>query len=253
MNNAQLSSKSQKFLEDLRVYLFSSGKNSEEIDEITEELEVHLSEAEKNGKPIEKIVGKSPKEYMKMISNEMVNDYRTWFTYICLIVFGSFAITIFPDLMGGSLSYSVLEIIGHLVIAALFIASVFTGFKYLAAHRTSFKKQVVLLGGIATLPIVLFVGLIYLNQVIDTPALHFGQTGSLIIGILASLIIIGVSIWAQSWVLVMIVALVTLPDFLLSRTSLSEDTQFMIQPLIIIAGFAVYLWLSHSAEKTKQR
>lgn len=42
-----LSSKSKSFLEDLRVYLFSSGKNSDGIESIVEELEVHLMEAEK--------------------------------------------------------------------------------------------------------------------------------------------------------------------------------------------------------------
>ncbi|MFG6147390.1 HAAS domain-containing protein [Halobacillus sp. B23F22_1] len=248
MNYAQLSTKSQKFLEDLRVYLFSSGKNSDEIEEITEELEVHLREAEKHGKPIEKVVGTSPKEYMEMISAEMVIAYRTWFKYICLIILGSFSITIFPDLMEGSLSYSVLELVGHLIIAALFIAAVFTGFKYLAASHASFNKQVFLLGGIALLPIVLFVGLIYFNRVIDTPIIYFGQPGSLVIGIIATLVILGVSIWAQSWILVFIVALITLPDYFLSLTSLHQETQFIIQPLIVIVGFAVYLWLSHQAE-----
>lgn len=39
--NTQLSAKSKKFLEDLRVYLFSSGKNEDETEEVIEELEVH--------------------------------------------------------------------------------------------------------------------------------------------------------------------------------------------------------------------
>ena len=35
----QLSDKSKKFIDDLRLYLFSSGKNDQEIKEIAEELE----------------------------------------------------------------------------------------------------------------------------------------------------------------------------------------------------------------------
>ena len=38
----ELSDKSRKFIDDLRLYLFSSGKNDQEIREIAEELEDHL-------------------------------------------------------------------------------------------------------------------------------------------------------------------------------------------------------------------
>ncbi|MDY0395822.1 hypothetical protein RWE15_17270 [Virgibacillus halophilus] len=139
-NGWQLSHESKTFLENLRVYLFSNGKNPKEIEEITEELEIHLLEAEKDGKSIEKIIGKSPKEYMEMLSNEMVIDYRTWMKYICLIIFGSFSFTIFPDLLNGNLSYSILEIFGHILIGIIFIAAVLTGFKLTATTPQSVKK-----------------------------------------------------------------------------------------------------------------
>src|SRR5690625_4310577 len=102
-NEFQLSKKSQELLGNLRVYLLSTGKNSDEIDEIKTELETHLIEAEQKGKPIEKIIGKSSKDYMEAVSNEMDIDYRTWMKYIVLIIFGSFTFTIYPDLMQGNL------------------------------------------------------------------------------------------------------------------------------------------------------
>lgn len=147
-NELKPSKKGQEFLENLRVYLFSSGKQWDEIEGILNELEIHLSEAEKNGKSIEKIIGKSPKEYMEMVSIEMVIDYRTWFKYICIIIFGSFSVTIFPELLEGNLSYSVLEIIGHIVIGAIFIASVFTGFKFISTTNQSLKIQGLILAEI---------------------------------------------------------------------------------------------------------
>ncbi len=199
MNEFKLSNKSKSFLENLRLYLFSSGKNPEEIEEIAEELEVHLLEAEKSGKPIDKIIGKSPKEYMEMVSKEMIIDYRTWIKYICLIVFGSFSFTIFPDLLEGNLSYSVLEIVGHIVIGAIFIISIFKGFKYISTTNHSLKIQGLILVIIMLLPIVLFVGLIYLNRAINTPIIHFGNTGSMIIGVIAVLFIISMSFWGKSW------------------------------------------------------
>ncbi|MFC4387957.1 DUF1129 family protein [Gracilibacillus marinus] len=172
-NNMQLSRKSQDFLDNLRIYLFSSGKKSDEIDAIVEELENHLSEAEKNGKSVDKIIGNSRKEYMKMISDEMVVDYRTMFKYICVVVFGSFSFTVFLDLLNGNLAYSILEMIGHITIAAIFIATILIGFKYISTV-TSLTKQIMVYVGIALLPMVLFIGLIYLNKAIATPVIHFG-------------------------------------------------------------------------------
>lgn len=250
-NELQLSKKSQDFLENLRLYLFSSGKNSDEIDDIVGELEVHLSEAEKNGKSIEKIIGKSPKEYMKMISNEMIIDYRTWFKYICLIILGSFSFTIFPDLLKGNLSYSVLEIIGQILIGIIFIASVFTGFKYISTVSKSIGKQGIVLVSISILPIALFVGLIYLNKAIDTPVIHFGSTASLIIGLIMLLFIIGVSIWAKTWMLIIIMALLTLPDYLLNLTSMQYETKLIVSTIITFGGIAIYLWMFTKFEKNK--
>ncbi|MGY0693695.1 HAAS domain-containing protein [Virgibacillus sp. FSP13] len=250
-NDLKLSNKSKTFLENLRLYLFSSGKNSDEIDEIIEELEIHLTEAEENGKPIEKIIGKSPKEYMQMVSNEMVIDYRTWIGYICLIVFGSFSVTIYPDLMEGNLSYSVLEIVGHVVIGAIFIVSVFTGFKYLSTTNQSIKKQGLILIAIVVHPMALFVGLIYINRAVETPIIHFSNTGSLMIGVITALFIIGISFWAKTWILTIIVALLTLPDYLLSLTPLEDKTQLIISPWITFGAIAIYFWISYRLEKNK--
>lgn len=250
-NELKLSKKSKEFLENLRVYLFSSGKQEDEIEGIVNELEIHLSEAEKNGKSIEKIIGKSPKEYMEMVSNEMVIDYRTWIKYICIIIFGSFSFTIFPDLLAGDLSYSVLEIIGHIVIAAIFIASVFTGFKHISTTNHPPIIQGLILSGIVALPIALFVGLIYLNRAFATPIIHFGNMSSIIIGVITALFIIGVSIWAKSWSLIIIMSLLTIPDYLLNLTTLQYETQLIISTIITFGGIAIYLWILFKFEKSK--
>lgn len=246
-----LSEKSKDFLENLRLYLFSSGKNSGEIKEIVEELEVHLYEAEQNGKSVEKIIGNSPKEYMEMISDEMTIDYKTSIKYICLIIFGSFSFRIFPDLLEGNLSYSVLEIAGHIVIGAIFVASIIIGFKYLSTRKQTFKKIIITLIPIMVLPIALFVGLLFLNHSVETPMIQFGHTGSLIVAAVTGIFLIGVSIWAKTWVMVVVVALLTLPDYFLSMTSLSDKMQLMISPWITFAGIAIYLWISFKLEKKR--
>lgn len=250
-NELKLSNKSKEFLDNLRIYLFSSGKKSDEIDDIVEELEIHLHEAERNGKPIEKVIGKTPEAYMEMISDEMMIDYRTWIKYIWLIIFGAFSVTIFMDLLEGNLNYSILEIVGDLIITAIFIATVFTGFKYLSKNNLSKKIQWFILFGIAILPIALFVGLMYLNKIIETPIIHFGHTGSLIIGIIAILFLICMSYWAKTWILIILMALLALPGMILNQTSLQYETQLIVGQIITLGGIVIYLWIASKLEKSK--
>lgn len=250
-NEGILSEQSQTFIENLRVYLFSSGKNSDETEDIIEELKSHLFEAEKSGKPIEKIIGSSPKEYMEMISDEMVIDYRTWSKYILLIIIGSFSITIIKDVFGGALSYSVLEIVGYIIITALFLFSVLKGFKYISTMKQSIWKQIGILLPIVMLPSALFFGLIFLNRAVNTPMIHFGNTASMVIGIITTLFIIGMSIWAKTWILIVVVAFIALPNYVLNQTSLSYETQLILEPIIMFGGIGIYLWVSTILERKK--
>lgn len=251
--NGNLSKESEQFLEDLRVYLFSSGKNSEEIDEIVDELEIHLTEAEKNGKSIEKIIGKSPKEYMEMVSNEIKIDFHLGMKYILLIIFGAFAIMILPDVLEGNVAYSVIKIVGNVLIMLIFLAMIFTVFRYISTHAVSPKMQAVPIGGIVLLNMGMFFGLIYLDRAVDSPVLRFGTIGSYVIGIVAVLFIIGMSIWAKTSILIVIVALLTLPDYVLAQTSLSYETQLTTSSFIMVAGVAIYLGIVYLKEKRDEK
>ncbi|MGG1574580.1 hypothetical protein [Fictibacillus sp. NRS-1165] len=87
----ELSKQSQEFLQNLRLYLFSSGRKKSEIEEITEELGDHLREAERNGKSITHIIGQSPEQYMESIAKEMKVDYFGWSKVIPVLISGAFA------------------------------------------------------------------------------------------------------------------------------------------------------------------
>ncbi|GAF13916.1 membrane protein [Bacillus sp. JCM 19045] len=125
MTTINLSQESNRFIEDLRVYLYSSGKKESEIHEIIEELEVHLFEAEANGKSIEQVVGNSPKLYMESISKEMKTDHRGWLKIIPIIFLGGLSYSILGDLLSqGTLSYSILLLVGLVLNFLLFFFGV---------------------------------------------------------------------------------------------------------------------------------
>lgn len=192
-----LSRKSQRFLDDLRTYLFTNRKNLADVDEIINDLENHLYEAERNGKPIEKVVGRSPREYMEMVYGELATDNKNWFKYICLIVFGSFSFMIFPDIMSLNLSFSVLEIGSHIVISTMFILLAFAYFKYNAIKDNPISKRVILQLGMVLLLSVISFSIIYLNKYIDSPIIHFSPIGSLLVAVIMGLFLIGLVKWAS--------------------------------------------------------
>lgn len=249
----ELSKKSKTFLEDLRVYLFASGKKFDDVDEILGELESHLIEAEKNGKAIEQVIGNSPKEYMEMISDEMPEDKPGWVMYTILIIVGALAFTVIPDLLQGNIAYSLLEVIGHIVIVLTFVAAILVGFKYISTTNQTFKMKALTMVGIGVLPIGLFIGLIYLNNAIATPIIHFGNTGTYILAGIMALFIIGISIWARTWLLIFILALLTLPDYLMTFTPFSEEIQLILGTVITFGGLFCYILISSKLQKDKSK
>ena len=74
----KLSKEAETFVENLYLYLLTTGKKEKEIKEIVEELTDHLQEAEANGKNISEITGDSPKAYMESLAKEMQTDLIEW-------------------------------------------------------------------------------------------------------------------------------------------------------------------------------
>jgi uncharacterized membrane-anchored protein len=240
----ELSDKSRKFIDDLKLYLFSSGKNDQEIKEIAEELEDHLYEAERNGKSIDQIVGASPKEYMVSISNEMKIDYRAWAKYIPLIFIGAMSFSVFGDLLQGTLSYSILAILGTILHCSIFIAGLAIAFRFIASHQVSKVKEFFIL----LLPIfisMLFIGgVIVADSIYPTPVFHFGILGSSLIGLFFLAFVVLFSICAKTAVLPVILIALLLPTNLLSFTSFNDVLQLILGTVItyfLIGGYLLYV------------
>lgn len=246
-----LSKESRKFVDDLRLYLLSSGKNSREVEEIVHELEVHLMESEKEGKPIEKIIGQTPKEYMEQLSDEMSNDYLGWIKYLPIIALGAFSFIIIGDAIHGELVYSMLQLVGYPATLLLFIFGLMYVFKYVAGNSLSKVKETFMFLCIGVLPITLFVGLIVLDRALDTPLVHLGSTGSLIVTSLAIITIILLSLWSKTWILIILSLIMFMPEVILEQTAIQEGTKGMLNLFITTFGIAIYLFISTKSDKNK--
>ncbi|WP_083954083.1 HAAS domain-containing protein [Virgibacillus siamensis] len=252
MEEHQLTDQSKKFIDDLRLYLFSSGKNNQEINEIAEELEDHLVDAELNGKSIQHIVGSSPQEYMTSISNEMTNDYKAWAKYVPLIVMGAISSPVLGDVMEGTLSYSLLQIIGTTLYSIIFMVGVFTTFRYVAKKQLSKAAEFLLLLIPTFISILFFIGLITADMFYQTPTIEFGMLGSVITGIILIVFVILFSIWAKTAILPVVLIALQLPTFLLSFTSFSEEMRLVTGMLLTYLLIGAYLFFEFKRLKRKE-
>ena len=245
----QLSQKSTKFIDDLKLYLFTSGKKDVEIEEIVHELEDHLYDAELNGKTIEQIIGSSPKDYMQSISKEIKTDYKGWAKYIPMIIVASMSFIVFRDLLSGTLRYGILSIIGSIIYSLLYFAGVMTAFRYIASRQVSRKKEMFILL-LPTVLSTLFISGIFLVDLLDpSPAVHFGIIGSSIIGILFLGFNIFFSIWAKTAILPVTLLALILPEAALAQSSFGEITQIIFSMITTYIIIGIYLYMILRREK----
>lgn len=241
-----LSKESQSFLENLRLYLISNGKDDEEINAIVEELEDHLMEAESRGKTVDDIIGRSPKQYMKQLSDEMVTNKREWFKHILMIIVGFTAFSILTDAINGHISYSIMEIIGSIIICLVSIFSIRKAFQYVSTTNfLSIKKEFTLYTIIGLLPIILFIGLTYLDRLVKTPIFYFSDMGTIMIVVLSIGILIGMSLWAKTWVVFIMLALLIIPDFIIDHIDVQPGIKLVLSTLITFGGITIYLMFNH--------
>lgn len=246
-----ISMESRDFLENLRVYLISSGKKEIEINEIIEELEDHLYEAEKNGKNIDDIIGKSPKEYMEQVANEISFDLKGLVKYIPIVMLGAFAFILTGKAIRGSIEFSILDLVGYPLIFLLYLLITASVFKYVSSRQLTKIKERILLGTTSLFPLVLFMVLLYLNSSINTPVVEFGMIGNIVAISCATIIFIWIAVWSKSWVTIIIPILLFLPEGMINLTTLQDKTKAILNAVIPFSLIGIYLFILWNKERIK--
>ena len=246
-----LSMESRGFLENLRVYLISSGRREKEIEEIIEELEDHLCEAEKNGKNIDDIIGKSPKEYMEQVANEISFDLKGLLIYIPIVMFGALAFILTGKAIRGVLEFSTIDLIGYPLIFLFYLFTTAIVFKYVSSRHLSKIKERIILGITGILPFALFMLLLYLNDSINTPTIEFGISGNIVAIICATIIFISIALWTKSWVIIIIPILLFLPEGIINLTTLQDQTKAILSIATSFPLIGIYLLILWNKERIK--
>lgn len=249
----KVSQESQNFLENLRLYLFSSGKSEKDIEDIIGELEDHLHEAEKKGKNVEDITGQTPKQYMEQLANELPIDVKGLLKYIPVIMLGGFSYVVIGDAIPEGLEYSLLELIGYPIIFILFLLITATAFKYVASTKISKTKEWLIFAIIGFTPISLFVALIYLNRFYETPSVQFGTAGNIIAVTFALMVFIAISIWSKTWISIILAIILFLPEILINSTNFQESTKLIVTGILVPVLVGIYMFIIIVKEKKTEK
>ncbi|UTE78586.1 DUF1129 family protein [Rossellomorea sp. KS-H15a] len=248
-----LSKESEDFLGNLRIYLISSGKNEQEVDEIVGELEDHLVETEKRGKSVSEVTGLTPRQYMNQISAEMPIDYKSIFEYIVMVLVSAFSFIVLSDALSGDLTYSLFELIGYPLVMIGFLFCTSVVFKYVSSHPVSKAREWTLFSILGGVPILLFMGLLFLGQNVEAPTVVMEGIGRLFALILAFAAIIAVSLWSKTWIMIILAILVNGPQLLIQQSSFPEETKLILTGLSLPVFVGGYFLLLFVKEKKKEK
>ncbi|MFP7493144.1 hypothetical protein SFC66_05080 [Terribacillus saccharophilus] len=245
-----LSKESQAFLDNMRLYLFSSSKKEDEVAELMEELEDHLIEAEQHGKSVEHIIGKSPKAYMKEIEVEVETDKKFWFLVVPLIMLNGFAYLIMNKALEGDRGYSLLVLIGNPIVFIVTIFLLFGLFRFFAANKVSKKVTLTLYFLMGIAPTAMFTGIFVGDLFIETPMLTISPFLNALVIIAACIVFIASAVYWKTWISVIVPAVLYLPQIVLRSVDIKEESEFFIlMSVYIILSLSLAVWYFRQNKK----
>jgi uncharacterized membrane protein len=100
---------------------------------------------------------------------------------------------------------------------------------------------------------VLFVGLTYLDRAVDSPMIHLGTVWRILAVALACLFLIGIAIWAKTWVSIIIPFLLFSPDLVLNQTGMQEASKNVLGIVITFLGLGIYFFIVFKREQKKEK
>jgi len=241
----KLSKRSDEFVRNVRMYLFTSGKNEQDIEDVIGELEDHLSELESRGKSVESITAGSPTAYMESLEEEMTNDYASWLKYIP--IFGMFIIaySMMGPALSGTFEMNLIQLIGLPSVTVVSVIIYWALFRNMAKKELSGKKGF-LASFMAVLVVqLLFIAIVLASSLLMDPSYTASATMNKVIVGLCTIAFIGGAVWLKEWVAIVIPILLFVPQVVFQYTSFSDEWKligaWVISMVLIVSALFLYL------------
>ncbi|WP_172370478.1 DUF1129 family protein [Sporosarcina jiandibaonis] len=248
----KLSKRSDEFVKNVRMYLFTSGKNEQEIVEVTGELEDHLAEPESRGKSVESITAGSPAEYMESLEKEMTNDYAAWLKYVPFIGLFIVAYSVMGSAINGAFEVNIIQLIGVPVVAIVSLIIYWALFRNMAKKEWTGKKSFFASFFAVTSVMLLFFVVALSSMFFIEPLYVASPKMNIVIAIICALIFVLGAIWLKQWIAIVIPILLFGPQIAFSFTSFNDEwkiiVSWIISMVLIYVMFAVHLLILKKKE-----
>ncbi|RST72518.1 hypothetical protein D4T97_015795 [Siminovitchia acidinfaciens] len=236
-----LSAKSETFIENLRLYLMTSGKKEKEVNELTEELKLHLIESEKQGKNIEEIIDCSPEHYMNSLKNEMDTDYKSLAKNLPIFFAGVMAYFLMGPALRDEFALNTVQVIGFPIITII-VLTIYVFFLQQAGKKQFSTKNFFLIGVIASASVTGLFILLLLGSGLFVEPFYIGSTTvNWIIVSACSSIFILLAVWSKSWLSIWIPAILFIPDLLFRFSNLTDETILVVSMASFILLFIIMI------------
>ncbi|WP_339182197.1 hypothetical protein [Oceanobacillus sp. FSL W7-1293] len=255
MDRTKLSSESNRFIEKLRLYLFSQGIEQSDIEDVADNLAQQLYEMELNNEPIEQITNQSPQEYVDKLKKEVEekkNPSVSWL--IPYILIGAIVFMLFGDALRGVLygeivAYSLFRILSTVVIGLLFIIGSVFAVRYTSGNQLSESRKYGMLAIPAVIGMLLFIAAYFIDGYVETSLVTIPFAGSMILlGVVTATAIL-LSVWAKTWILPVILIAWNFPPLILENTPLGVDMQAFLGIMLTVLIVGAYIYLEFQEEK----
>lgn len=242
----KLSKEAEAFIENLHLYLLTSGKKEKEIKEIVEELSDHLREAEANGKNISEVTGDSPKEYMESLAKEMQTDIKEWSKLLPHVFISIIAYMLISKIILGENQLSLLVGMGSIFICMIMIGLYVVIFRYISSRSISNKISFVLMFFLQLLLSGSFFVLMFYGNNWGTVYMIDTLFKQILFLLIPFAYLSWFAWWSKSWI-VFLPILVNLPSVITEQLPLTEEWKAIISSIflfIMMLAFLIWqIWL----------
>ncbi|WP_019415117.1 hypothetical protein [Paenisporosarcina sp. TG20] len=249
-----LTTRSINFIDNLRIYLLTSGKNENEVKEVTEELRDHLIESEKHGKSIDEIIEGTPEDCMDSIKLEMKTDYTSIVKNMPIYFLGVMAYFIMGPAIREEFELNMFQVIGFPIISAIGLLIYIFLLQKSSKNQYSSKKFF-LLGMIAGASVTaLFILLLLGSNFFVEPFYKASPIGTSVIIVICIAIFISLAFWSKTFSAIWVPALLFIPDYFYRFLNVKEETIVMISMasfVLIFIFMMLSLLISHRLSKAK--
>ena len=223
----KLSKRSDEFVKNVRLYLFTSGKNEVEIEEVTGELEDHLAELESRGKSVESITAGLPSAYMESLEQEMTNDYASWFKYIPIVGLMIFAYSVMGNALNGAFEMNIIQLIGLPIVAIVSLIIYWALFRNMAKQEMTNKKSFFVSFFAVTFVMLMFFAVALSSALFIDPFYVASPNMNIVIAIVCTLIFVVGAIWLKQWIAIVVPILLFAPQIAFNFTSFNEEWKIL--------------------------